>query len=67
MPTVRTIPVIAEDGGDYAHRFHAMFGRYESKWLGQACGCVRLVVGHAQSATDQEIEPPDPAFADNRQ
>ena len=53
---VAPVPVIAEDGGDEAHRLDAVLGGDEAERLGQARGGVALVVGHAEPAAHQQVE-----------
>ena len=67
VPAVGAVAVVPEDRGHNSNCLDSMRGRHEAEWLSQACGGVAFVVGHAEPAADQEVEPPDSAVSHDRQ
>ena len=52
--------MVAEDAGDDADGLGAVLGRDEAERLCQPCGGIALVVGHAEPAADEQVEPAQP-------
>ena len=66
MPPVGAVAVVAEDRGHDPDRLDRVLRRHEPERLRQPGGGVGLVVGHAQTAAHQQVEPGDRAAARDR-